>query len=51
MANQCRWVYCQLDWSKPVYVHPYIRIRLGKREFVREHRRAAWGTKKYSFAV
>lgn len=51
MANQCRWVYCQLDWSKPVYVHPYIRIRLGKREFVRERRRAAWGTKKYSFAV
>ena len=49
MANKCCWVYCQLDWRKPVFVHSYIRVRYGKREFVREHRRCAWGTKKYPF--
>ena len=51
MPDKRRWVYCQLDWCKPVYVHSYIRVRYGKREFVREHRRSAWGTKKYSFAL
>ena len=51
MTNQRRWVYCQLDWRKPVYVHSYIRVRHGKWEFVREHYRVAWGTKKYSFAL
>lgn len=49
MTIQHDWVYCQLDWRKPVYVRSYTRIRYGKVEFVHEHRRAAWGSKKTSF--
>ena len=39
-------VYSQWNWCKPVHVRSYYRFKLGKWEFVREHWRASWGSKR-----
>lgn len=39
-------VYNQWNWRKPVHVRSHYRFKLGKWEFVREHWRAAWGSKR-----
>lgn len=36
-------LYCGVD--KPVHVCAYYRFRLGRKEFVREHCRARWGSR------
>ena len=38
-------VYSQWNWRKPVHVRSHFRFRHNKWEFVREHWRAAWGSK------
>lgn len=39
-------IYCQYIGDKSVHVRSYSRIRNGRFEWVREHYRAAWGSKK-----
>lgn len=40
------WISCQDIGDKLVHVRSYSRIRNGRFEWVREHYRAAWGSKR-----
>ncbi|MDC2657792.1 hypothetical protein, partial [Bacteroides ovatus] len=40
------WISCQDIGDKSVHVRSYSRIRNGRFEWVREHYRAAWGSKR-----
>lgn len=47
MKKECIFSDSRFNESeKPVHVHAYWRFRNGRLEFVKEHFRAGWGTRK-----